>query len=195
MSGSDQSKAGAEPSMDDILASIRKILNEDDVPNAVAPTIPEPPPEPLMLTEEMLVSDVTQTLPPPGVQMVPPPEPVAEAAPPPQAPSAAPSPAPSTPPPMPAFFAPPAPPEPAPMPETILVAPAAAAAAAASMNQLLRAVTQERSSTISRGGPTIEDVVREEVRPLLKEWLDNHLPGIVERAVRAEIERVVGRSV
>jgi cell pole-organizing protein PopZ len=29
---------------------------------------------------------------------------------------------------------------------------------------------------------------------MLKEWLDNHLPGIVERAVRAEIERVVSRG-
>jgi cell pole-organizing protein PopZ len=62
------------------------------------------------------------------------------------------------------------------------------------MGQLLRAVTQERSSALFRGGPTIEDVVREEVRPMLKEWLDNHLPGIVERAVRAEIERVVSRG-
>ena len=81
------------------------------------------------------------------------------------------------------------------MPEPELVAPAAAAAAAASMGQLLRAVSQERSTTISRNGPSIEDVVREEVRPILKAWLDAHLPGIVERAVRAEIERVVGRNI
>ena len=75
------------------------------------------------------------------------------------------------------------------------MAPAAAAAAAASMGELLRAVSQERGSAVTRGGPTIEDVVREEMRPILKEWLDAHLPSIVERAVRAEIERVVGRSV
>ena len=192
MSGTDPSKAGAEPSMDDILASIRKILNEDDVPNAAAPSIPEPPPEPLMLTEEMLVSEAAQTLPPPAaaqpvaaqppvvvapppsVQIVPPPEPVAE------------------PPPAATVVMPP--PAMAPMPEAELVAPAAAAAAAASMNQLLRAVTQERSASVTRGGPSIEDVVREELRPMLKEWLDNHLPGIVERAVRGEIERVVGRG-
>ena len=80
------------------------------------------------------------------------------------------------------------------MPQNELMAPAAAAAAAASMGQLLRAVSQERSATVTRGGPSIEDVVREEVRPILKEWLDAHLPGIVERAVRAEIERVVSRS-
>jgi len=29
---------------------------------------------------------------------------------------------------------------------------------------------------------------------MLKEWLDQHLPGLVERLVRAEIERVVGRA-
>ncbi|MBC7431293.1 MAG: DUF2497 domain-containing protein [Rubritepida sp.] len=68
------------------------------------------------------------------------------------------------------------------------------AAGPASRGQLLRAVSQERPATVTRGGPSIEDVVREEVRPILKEWLDAHLPGIVERAVRAEIERVVGRN-
>ena len=35
--------------------------------------------------------------------------------------------------------------------------------------------------------------MREELRPLLKDWLDAHLPPLVERLVRAEIERVVGR--
>ena len=33
------------------------------------------------------------------------------------------------------------------------------------------------------------------MRPLLKQWLDAHLPPMVERLVRAEIERVVGRAV
>ena len=74
------------------------------------------------------------------------------------------------------------------------MAPAAAAAATASVGQLLRAVSSERGAAITRGGPTIEDVVREELRPLLKDWLDHHLPGIVERLVRAEIDRVVGRA-
>ena len=52
---------------------------------------------------------------------------------------------------------------------------------------------RDRKSVISRNGPSIEDVVREEVRPLVKNWLDAHLPGMVERMVRAEIERVLGR--
>ncbi|MEN0075481.1 MAG: DUF2497 domain-containing protein, partial [Paracraurococcus sp.] len=75
-----------------------------------------------------------------------------------------------------------------------LLAPAAAAAAAASVGALLRAVASDRSSPVSRGGPSIEDVVREEIRPLLKDWLDRHLPPMVERLVRAEIERVVGQA-
>jgi hypothetical protein len=75
-----------------------------------------------------------------------------------------------------------------------LLAPAAAAATAAALGQLARAVGAERGSAIHRGGPTIEDVVREELRPLLKAWLDAHLPALVERLVRAEIERAVSGS-
>jgi cell pole-organizing protein PopZ len=42
---------------------------------------------------------------------------------------------------------------------------------------------------------TLEDLVREMLRPMLKTWLDDNLPGLVERLVRAEIERVSrGRS-
>ena len=42
---------------------------------------------------------------------------------------------------------------------------------------------------------TLEDLVREMLRPMLKGWLDDNLPGLVERLVRSEIERVSrGRS-
>ncbi|WP_198371587.1 DUF2497 domain-containing protein, partial [Roseomonas rosulenta] len=82
----------------------------------------------------------------------------------------------------------------APLAAESLLAPAVAAAATASVGQLLRAVSSERGAAVTRGGPSIEDVVREELRPLLKSWLDQHLPDIVERLVRAEIERVVGRA-
>jgi uncharacterized protein len=37
---------------------------------------------------------------------------------------------------------------------------------------------------------TLEDLVREMLRPMLKSWLDDNLPSLVERLVRAEIERV-----
>jgi cell pole-organizing protein PopZ len=41
---------------------------------------------------------------------------------------------------------------------------------------------------------TLEGIVREMLRPLLRDWLDSHLPGIVERLVREEITRVVGEA-
>jgi len=75
-----------------------------------------------------------------------------------------------------------------------LVAPEAAAAASASVNSLLRTLSAERHAQVYRGGPTLEDMVRELVRPMLKEWLDSNLPPMVERIVRAEIERVAGRA-
>ena len=40
---------------------------------------------------------------------------------------------------------------------------------------------------------TLESIVRELLRPLLKEWLDQNLPDIVERVVRKEIARVTDR--
>jgi cell pole-organizing protein PopZ len=42
----------------------------------------------------------------------------------------------------------------------------------------------------ARNARTIEDLVREMLRPMLKHWLDDNLPSLVERMVRAEIERV-----
>ncbi len=39
-------------------------------------------------------------------------------------------------------------------------------------------------------GRSLEDVVAEMLRPMLREWMDSHLPNIVERLVRTEIERV-----
>jgi hypothetical protein len=42
----------------------------------------------------------------------------------------------------------------------------------------------------AQNGRTLEDLVKEMLRPQLKTWLDDNLPGMVERLVRAEIERV-----
>lgn len=40
--------------------------------------------------------------------------------------------------------------------------------------------------------PCFEDVVREALQPVIKQWLDAALPKLVERLVRTEVERVVG---
>jgi uncharacterized protein len=76
-----------------------------------------------------------------------------------------------------------------------LVAPEAAAAAALAMGNLMKTLAADRRPSVWAQGPTLEDIVRITLRPLLKEWLDQHLPPMVERLVRTEIERVVGRVI
>ena len=63
-------------------------------------------------------------------------------------------------------------------------------------------ISQETSAAVSaafdsltntffkQNARTVEDLVREMLRPMLKHWLDDNLPGLVERMVRTEIERV-----
>jgi cell pole-organizing protein PopZ len=45
-------------------------------------------------------------------------------------------------------------------------------------------------TVLSNNARTLEDLVKEMLRPMLKGWLDDNLPGLVEKIVRAEIERV-----
>jgi hypothetical protein len=45
-------------------------------------------------------------------------------------------------------------------------------------------------TVLGNNARTLEDLVKEMLRPMLKSWLDDNLPGLVERLVRAEIERV-----
>ena len=79
-------------------------------------------------------------------------------------------------------------------PAGALLNPEVASSTASTMASLIQAVASERSAAVYHGGPTVEDIVREELRPLLKQWLDANLPPLVERVVRAEIERVVSRA-
>ena len=67
-------------------------------------------------------------------------------------------------------------------------------AAASSVGNLVRALTSDRGAQTHSGGPTIADLVREEMRPILKSWLDANLASMVERLVRAEIDRVIARA-
>jgi cell pole-organizing protein PopZ len=179
-----QPPAGGDPSMEDILASIRRILSEDE-PAATPGTSPAAPPaeEVLVLDQSMLVAEPVATAGHPAPVAEPPPhhaEPQAVTDTPVAMPESEPVPLPE--------------PSPIPAPATTLVAPETAAAAANSVDGLVRTLLNERSTQVYRGGPTIEDLVREELRPLLKQWLDINLPPLVERLVRVEIERVVGRA-
>jgi hypothetical protein len=45
-------------------------------------------------------------------------------------------------------------------------------------------------TVLSNNARTLEDLVKEMLRPMLKSWLDDNLPGLVERIVKLEIERV-----
>jgi cell pole-organizing protein PopZ len=64
-----------------------------------------------------------------------------------------------------------------------LISAATTAAVDSAFNSLAQTV-------LVQNGRTLEDLVREMLRPMLKTWLDDNLPGMVERLVRAEIERV-----
>jgi cell pole-organizing protein PopZ len=68
-----------------------------------------------------------------------------------------------------------------------LLSPRATAAIDTAFNSLTHTV-------LSQNPPTVEDLVREMLKPMLKAWLDANLPAIVERLVRAEIERVSRRG-
>jgi cell pole-organizing protein PopZ len=67
--------------------------------------------------------------------------------------------------------------------ERMLMSPATSAAVDSAFNTLAHTVLVQNARTL-------EDLVREMLAPLLKTWLDDNLPGLVERLVRAEIERV-----
>jgi len=70
----------------------------------------------------------------------------------------------------------------------------AAAAAFARLGALPRERRREGELPLGGVDRTLEDIVRDMLRPLLQTWLDENLPGIVERLVREEIARVVGEA-
>lgn len=187
-----------EPTMEEILASIRRIISEDDAPAAEAAPAPAPEPEPEpspALTdappsqepepqEEEEILDLTDRYEAPAAETIgdldvsaPVDEPEPE--------------------PFPAAFAEPerpAAPEPAPsassVPYDSLVGESAAAASASAFAGLSAAFRQPEPVPTGGVGPTIDDLARALLRPMLKDWLDANLPGIVEAAVKKEVERI-----
>lgn len=160
--------------MEEILASIRRIISEDDAPAADA-AAPEPEPAPMPMPaapEEDDVLELTDAIDEPApLQTVgdidvyepaaPEPEPVADWR---QDPE-------------PVYSPPPAADEP-------LISSVTAAASASVFGQLSAAISMPAN------GRTLEDVVRELLRPLLKQWLDDNLTRIVETKVAEEVERI-----
>jgi uncharacterized protein len=170
-------QAAPEPTMEEILASIRRIISEDDGPaeaEAEASTVPEaaPEPEPVQAFEPAPepAEDVLELT----ERVTPEPETVGDIE---AYTKAEPEPEPEPPPP---------PPKPAPVArdDDRLVSEPIASAAAAAFGQLSEAIA------MPPGGHTLEDVVRELLRPLLRAWLDENLPRIVEAKVAEEVERI-----
>ncbi|MGU3668875.1 PopZ family protein [Methylobacterium sp. A49B] len=174
-----------EPSMEEILASIRRIIADDQATKPTETATPEP--------EDVLdLAEAAEPVVRPRVVAPEPepldfdaidfddPEPVAR-----ESELVPEPPAPPSPPPEPAFQA--TRPEPAfqaPQPEPeALVSPATDASVSGAFNLLAHTV-------LTQNARTLEDLVKEMLRPMLKSWLDDNLPAVVERLVRAEIERV-----
>ena len=211
-----QAAKAQEPSMEEILASIRRIIADDDTkpakaeakapePKAPPPPPPKPAPAPPPPAAAMKQDDIDAMLagldepvepepPPPPPEPEPEPEPevleLTEA-------MQAPAPAFRTidgtqdvvfeeaeaePEPPPRAAPPPMPPMP-PMPEQPIISSATAAAVDSAFNALAHTVLVQNAKTL-------EDLVKEMLRPMLQHWLDNNLPTLVERLVRQEIERV-----
>jgi uncharacterized protein len=160
--------------MEEILASIRKIIADDDPAKANG----TPAGDVLELTQMVQEDGSVAEVKPPEPAPAPPPEPAKAAAPPP----------------------PPAPP-PAPAAETLVSEPAASATASA-LSTLANTVEIERlaaippltSTFIGNGARTLEEMTIGLMKPLLKEWLDQNLPPIVDRLVQKEIERITKKG-
>ncbi|MGX4771911.1 PopZ family protein [Bradyrhizobium guangdongense] len=158
-------------SQDDIDALLAGLDEATPAPEVRAPE-PEPEPEPdvLELTDEMAMDpEPTPAPPPPSFRKVEPRDDLefAESPPPRPAPSYAPV----------DFDAPPLP------PQQPILAQSTVSAVESAFNSLAHTV-------LSSNARTLEDLVKEMLRPMLKSWLDDNLPGLVERIVKAEIERV-----
>src|SRR5215217_5183580 len=208
-----QAANAQEPSMEEILASIRRIIADDDgakpaarpdaKPLELAPTAKAPPPPPTPAAAKQ--DDIDAML--AGLEDAPEPPPtepevleLTEAM---QAPAAPAfrkidatqdvvfddAPVERTPEPPPRAFEPPRPaPAPPPMTEERIISTATAAAVDSAFNALAQTVLVQNAKTL-------EDLVKEMLRPMLQHWLDNNLPTLVERLVRQEIERVArGRN-
>jgi uncharacterized protein len=181
--------------MEDILASIRRILNEEESPaDTAVPDEGAIEDDVLVLDESMMVSAHEPWPEEPEAELEPEP-PVAQAEP---SVAVLPPTATEPEPPNKGTAAPTsrqADPSDSSAQLSDLMAPETAAAASSLVGGLVRSLTAGRNLQVYSRGPTLEDLVRAELRPLLKEWLDANLPPIVERLVRTEIERVVGRAV
>lgn len=185
-----------EPSMEEILASIRRIIADDEkpatspepepvalapepdpVPEPEAVSVPEPDPQPQPEDDVLdLGAEASLVEAPVAVDDIEFAEPVEPA----PAPAVAP-----LPPEPPVAIAPPV--QVAPSAPSLDMASLISDQAGAAVHNAFGALA---NTVLSNNARTLEDLVKDMLKPMLKTWLDDNLPGMVERLVRAEIERV-----
>lgn len=157
-----------EPSMEDILSSIKRIIAEEGDPQSprgrrIGRAAPPPPAEPDGDEAPETVLELNEPVTPPEPPRVEAPRPDPVPAEPPRA-AAAPDPA--------------------------ILSARAAQATRGQLEALSRLIVKPETP----GTDTLEGMVREMLKPMLSEWLDANLPRIVETMVAREIERIVGRQ-
>jgi hypothetical protein len=207
---SDGRGANNDPSMDDILASIRKIISDDEARAQVSggtatPAAANAPGSASRHDDVLLLTDLVEE-PMEEVAPAPEPTPLPQRIDPVSA-SEMPQPTvlPIEPPiasiePTPVLFIPVAPVEaPVKQPIDTLIEPGAAGVAASAFDRLSQAVQESVPTPAAHdpgpavGGRNLEDIVKDMLRPMLKEWLDKNLPPMVERYVEREIVRLTRR--
>jgi len=202
-------QSAQEPTMEEILASIRRIISEDDAPadTAAAPAAAAPEAEPeAPAAEPEAPAAVAASAPEPVVE-APAEDDVLELTDRYEAPAEsvgdidvvdpADEPFPAAPHPTPIVEEPVvAASTPAPAYDS-LVGESAAASAASAFAGLHASFKKPDAAPASSGpdltfasGSTVEAMVAEMLRPMLKDWLDANLPGIVQQAVQKEVERI-----
>jgi len=185
---SDPRSTDNDPSMDDILASIRKIISDDEARAQVngqqATPSDRPTGDPGTRTaardDVLLLTDLIEDPKAAGDAATPSPIPLPRIDP----VRAAEMPQPSV--------------EP---PDSSLVGPSVVGVATSAFARLNQAVqdsvpqpaAQDPGPAVGGNGKTVEDLVKEMLRPMLKEWLDRNLPAVVERYVEREIVRLTRR--
>ena len=173
-----------EPSIEEILASIRQIISDDDEgapaasvepePVVAPPPPPPPPPKPEPVREDVLeLKDPIMPATKPDIIM--------------EEPEPEPAPAPE-------------PEEEAPLPppvqfhdDSIFTEHAQEAAVTGFARLADNIAVDRRRHTVE--GVTLEDIVKDMLQPMLREWLDENLPGIIERLVEKELEKLARRAV